>query len=67
MKNEDKKFSFVIGRRWYPKGTDTSICAYSYGADVHYGTIKDAKQLKKYAEMREEGKKKYKIYKLVEV
>jgi hypothetical protein len=41
----DKKYNFVIARRWDDERD--ALCVYAYGSEVHYGTKKDAELMAK--------------------
>jgi hypothetical protein len=66
-----EKFNYVVGRRWNPDEAEGSVAAYSYGGQVHYGTMEDAEAFRDYCngtlrpmEWKDGG---YRIYKLVEI
>ncbi len=60
------EFSYCIGRPWHPADNNGSICVYSFGATVFYGSEKDAESMKKFIEGRDKPNK-YSVYKLVKV
>lgn len=63
---KDEEFSYCIGRPWNSKKPNGSICTYTYGSTIFYGTTKSAEALKEYVERQEKGKKQF-IYKLVKI
>jgi hypothetical protein len=42
MAKENKKFNYVIARKWFDNSN--SLSCYSYGQTVFYGDMDDAKQ-----------------------
>jgi len=66
--SELETFSFCVGRPW-PKGLGnsdgTSISVYTYGTEVHHGTMVDAEAFRDYAN-EQTGEENF-IYKLVPV
>lgn len=63
-KTEKKKFNYGVGFYW--PNSDGAIGLYSYGTDVFHGTLKDAKEFKKYVQGGD-PEKEYHIFMLVEV
>jgi hypothetical protein len=65
--NKEEKFSYCIGRPWYPEDPNSSICTYAYGSTVFHGTAEQAEGMRKFIEGRCDEEKKYSVYKLVKV
>lgn len=63
--NKEEQFSYCVGRPWDEKDVDGSICTYTYGNEIFYGTMETAEKFKKFVEDREN--KEYYIYKLVKI
>jgi len=57
--DNDKKYNYVVARYWNKKESD-SLCCYTYGSTVFYGTKKSAKKLSKF--ISEKTGKKYKPF-----
>jgi hypothetical protein len=76
-KKIETKFTYAIGRPWYPEKPDSTICFYMYGSEIFNGTLTDAKTFRDYCngvserDHKEEKKKgpapKYRIYQVVEI
>jgi hypothetical protein len=60
------QFSYCIGKPWFPEDPNSSICVYSYGSAVFYGSEKDSEGMKKFIEGRDKPNK-YSVYKLVKI
>ena len=73
----ETKFTYAVGRPWYPEQPDSPICFYAYGREIFDGTLTDAKEFRDYCNRvaernhKEEKKKgpapKYRIYRVVEI
>jgi hypothetical protein len=62
---EVKQFNYVIARPWHPNGPSTSLCCYSYGATVFYGTMDDAINTRDFIRSRAgEHSDEYEIYEI---
>lgn len=61
----EEMFNYVIGRPWDIYNPDGAICTYCYAREVHYGTLRDAEEHKKYVEAKT-GTEEF-IYKLVKL
>ena len=76
-KKIEQKFSYAVGRPWYPEEVNSSVCFYMYGSEIHNGTIEDAKVFRDYCNRVSEGEHKeakkkgpapkYRIYQVVEI
>ena len=73
----DKKFNYCVGSywredttpehaEWSAKQHGDSIGLYAYGSEHFYGTMKEAKEFKKYVEKKSPGKN-WHIFQIVEV
>jgi hypothetical protein len=63
-KKEAKKFSYGVGHYW--EGESGSVALYCYHNEIFYGTLKDAKNFRKYVE-KKDPTQKYHIFMLTEV
>lgn len=70
-KKEQKKFNYAVGFYW--NGEDGSVGCYMCGSEVHFGTLKEAQDHRKYVSAQQDNttidrtKREYKIFQLVEV
>lgn len=69
-KKQAKKFNYAVGHYW--EGESGSVGTYNYFGEVHYGTMKDAKDTLSYVQSKDEDKKKdgrrdWRIFQLIEV
>lgn len=66
---EQAEFSYCVGRPWptskAARPSTNNICVYSYGTQVHCGTMADAETLRKHVNERT-GEENF-IYKLVKI
>ena len=64
-----KEFNYSVGFYWYEDSDQIGI--YTYGRDVFYGTMEEAKEFRDYCQNQPdnqgEDKRDYKIFQLVEV
>lgn len=64
MKKEKNKFNYAVGHYW--EGANGSVGCYACGSQIHFGTLKDAKNYLKYVEAQS-PEYTWKIFQLVEV
>lgn len=77
MKKSEPKFNYAVGFYW--NGKDGSVGCYASGSEVHFGTLKEAKDYREYCQRqakrdKERGdfigdkvEREYKVFMLVEV
>jgi hypothetical protein len=69
-KKQAKQFNYAVGFYW--EGESGSVGCYAYHSEVHYGTLKEAKDFQKYCRNQQKSEPKdqrrdYRIFQLVEV
>jgi hypothetical protein len=69
-KKEEKKFNYAVGHYW--SNGNGSVGCYCLFSEVHFGTMKNAKNFLEYVKEkdkteRKENRKDWKIFMLVEV
>lgn len=68
-KKQAKKFNYAVGFYWDEDGG--SVGCYASGSEVHFGTLKEARNFREYCQNRpdntSDNKRQYKIFQLVEV
>jgi hypothetical protein len=62
--NKTEKFNYCVGHYW--PDWNGQIGTYTYGGDVFFGTLKDARNFRAYVESKKPDEK-YHIFRLVEV
>lgn len=76
-KKVEQKFRYAVGRPWDLEKPEEGVCFYTYGSEIHYGTLENAIHFRDYCnreaershkERKEKGKPpKYRIYQVVEI
>jgi hypothetical protein len=69
-KKQDKKFNYAVGHYW--EGESGSVGTYTYGNDLFFGTMKEAKSFLAYVQEQDKKNKRadrrdWRIFQLIEV
>jgi hypothetical protein len=69
-KKQDKKFNYAVGHYW--EGESGSVGTYTYGNDLFFGTMEEAKSFLAYVQEQDKKNKRadrrdWRIFQLIEV
>jgi hypothetical protein len=63
QKEAEEHFNYAIGRYW--NGHTGGVCIYTYGNEVHYGTLENAQELLKYVNEKDDNE--YQIFEVTPI